>query len=357
MTDIRTIRETLTQVMDPELNRNIVELGMVHDVEFDDGLVTFTLALTTIACPLKGQIQQDARERLMALDGVRDVVVNMREMTDQEKREVFGSQKEEGSASRHNKIGHAVAVLSGKGGVGKSTVSALLGVVLRRKGYRVGLLDADITGPSIPKMLLPEIKRPMGSPFGILPVESDTGIKVMSINLLLADPAQAVIWRGPLISGAIRQFYGDVVWGEIDYLIVDLPPGTSDASLTVMQSIPLNGILLVTTPQTLAGMVVQKASSMASQLGIPILGVIENMAYVTCPDCGKEIELFGPSNGAQVAASTGSPLLGRMPIDPEISALADNGRLAEYDASEFESLVERLLVVMPETASAPGSGH
>ena len=351
--DIHTIRDTLTQVMDPELNRSIVDLGMVHDLEFDDGVVTFTLALTTIACPLKGQMREDARRRLTALDGVRDVVVNMREMTDQEKTEVFGPQKEEGSASRYNNIKRAVAVLSGKGGVGKSTVAALLALALRRKGNRVGLLDADITGPSIPKMLLREVKRPMGSPIGILPVESDTGIKVMSINLLLADPSQAVIWRGPLISGAIKQFYGDVLWGEIDYLVVDLPPGTSDASLTVMQSIPLNGIVLVTTPQTLAGMVVFKAASMATQLGIPILGVIENMAYVTCPDCGREIELFGPSNGAQVAASTGSPLLGRMPIDPEISALADSGRLADYEAREFESVAERLLAIMPETATVP----
>ncbi|MCD6519736.1 MAG: Mrp/NBP35 family ATP-binding protein [Anaerolineae bacterium] len=354
MTDIQTIHETLKQVMDPELNRSIVDLGMVHDVRFENGVVSFTLALTTLACPLSQRMQDDARARLLALDGVRDVVINVREMTAEEKEKIFGKgKKEAGSAAAVNHIHHAVAVMSGKGGVGKSTVAALLAVMLRRRGFRVGLLDADITGPSIPKMLLKEQKRPLGSPLGIMPVETESGIKVMSINLLLEDPNQAVIWRGPLISGAIKQFYGDVVWGELDYLVVDLPPGTSDAPLTVMQSMPLNGIVLVTTPQSLAGMIVRKASSMAEHLNIPILGVIENMSYVQCPKCGEIIEIFGPSNAAEVAASLAAPVLGRMPINPEIAKLGDNGRIEEYPAKEFESVVERLLSVMPETASSP----
>ena len=354
MTDIGIIRQTLEQVMDPELDRSIVDLGMVQDLTFEGGVVSFTLALTTIACPMKAQMQDDARQRLMALEGVRDVVIEVREMTDQEKEAVFGKpQEKEGSAAAYNHIAHTVAVMSGKGGVGKSTVAALLAVALRRQGHKVGLLDADITGPSIPKMLLQEMGRPMGSPIGIMPVQSRGGIKIMSINLLLADPNQAVIWRGPLIGGAIKQFYGDVVWGALDYLIVDLPPGTSDASLTVMQSIPLNGVVLVTTPQSLAGMVVRKASSMASQLNVPILGVIENMSYVTCPDCGRQIELFGSSNTAQVALSMGVPLLDRLPINPEIATLADQGRLEEYAAEEFQRVVERLLLTMPETATVP----
>ncbi len=261
MTDMDAIRNTLNEVMDPELNRSILALGMAQDISFKNGVVSFTLALTTIACPLKGQMKDDARKRLMALDGVRDVVIDLREMTAEEKEKIFGKpENKEGSASAVNDIKHVIAVVSGKGGVGKSTVSALLAATLRRKGHRVGVLDADITGPSIPKMLLQEAKQPMGSPLGIMPVESNSGIRIISINLLLADPTQAVIWRGPLISGAIKQFYGDVVWGELDYLIVDLPPGTSDASLTVMQSLPLDGIVLVTTPQSLAGMVVRKAS-------------------------------------------------------------------------------------------------
>ncbi|HHX64939.1 MAG TPA: Mrp/NBP35 family ATP-binding protein [Chloroflexi bacterium] len=345
------VREALTHVMDPELDRNIVELGMVHDIAIENGTVSFTLALTTLACPLRGQIQEDARARLLMLEDVQEVNITLREMTAEEKEAVFGQRQEgEGSAAAFNRIKHVVAVLSGKGGVGKSTVSTLLAVALQRKGYSVGLLDADITGPSIPKMLLKEAKTPMGSPIGIMPVTSDSGIKIMSINLLLADPNQAVIWRGPLISGAIRQFYGDVLWGELDYLIVDLPPGTSDASLTVLQSIPLNGIVMVTTPQSLAGMVVRKASSMATQLEIPILGVIENMSYVRCPDCGREIELFGPGHGGEVAAGMGAPFLGRLPIVPELTTLADNGRIEEYPAEEFAEVAGRLLAVMPHTA-------
>ena len=354
MTDIDTIRATLNQVMDPELNRSIVDLGMVHDLTFEDGIVRFTLALTTAGCPLRNQMQNDARQRLMALEGVRDVQITMREMTDEEKKKALG-QPREGSATPFNHIKHVLAVLSGKGGVGKSTVAALLAVALRREGHTVGILDADITGPSIPKMLLPQPQHPVGSPMGILPVETSSGIKVMSINLLLADPNQAVIWRGPLISGAIQQFYGDVYWGDLDYLIVDLPPGTSDASLTVMQSIPLNGIVLVTTPQSLAGMVVRKASAMAAQLDIPIVGVIENMSYVKCPDCGKIIELFGPSNAAEVSVSMGAPLLGRLPINPELAQLADAGRIEEYQVEEFGPLLKRLLALVPEEACSPAS--
>ena len=354
MTDAKAIWEALRKVMDPELNRSIVDLGMVHDLTFEDGVVSFSLALTTMACPLRGRIQEDARQQLLELDGVCEVIINTREMTPAEKAAAFGEQQEdEGSAAAFNHIKHVIAVLSGKGGVGKSSVAALLAVALRRRGYTVGLLDADITGPSIPTMLLREQVHPLASPLGIQPVESAGGIKIMSINLLLADPSQAVIWRGPLISGAIKQFWGDVVWGDLDYLIVDLPPGTSDASLTVMQAIPLDGILLVTTPQSLAGMVVRKASSMASQLGIPLLGLIENMSYVRCPDCGKVIEVFGPSYAAELANTMRVPLLGRLPINPEIATLGDGGHLDEYPAPEFEPLVERLLVVIPETAAAP----
>ncbi len=343
MASLDQVRAALAQVMDPELNRNIVELGMVHDLELNDGVVSFTFALTTIKCPLRAQMQDDARQRVVALDGVDDVEITLREMTDEEKQATMGKPDDKVHASAYNEIGQIIAVVSGKGGVGKSTTAALLALVLRRMGYAVGLLDADITGPSIPKMLLKEPPRPKGGPIGILPVETGTGIKVMSINLLLEDPNQAVIWRGPLISGAIKQFYEDVHWGKLDFLVVDLPPGTSDASLTVMQSIPLNGIVMVTTPQSLAGMVVRKASSMAAQLEIPILGVIENMSYAICPDCGKEFELFGPSNGQELAASVGAPLLGRLPIRPELAELADKGELEAYAAEEFTPLVQKLI--------------
>ncbi len=352
MPDVQVVQKALEGVMDPELERSIVDLGMVHDLEVEDGQVTFTLALTTMACPMKAKMQDDAREALLKVDGVRDVKINLREMTDEEKKRAFGGQPQAGSAEAYNHIGHVIAVVSGKGGVGKSSVAALLAVSLQRQGYAVGVLDADITGPSIPKMLLETNERPMGSPVGIVPVETDKGIKVMSINLLLADPNQAVIWRGPLISGAIKQFWGDVAWGNLDYLIVDLPPGTSDASLTVMQSMPLNGVVLVTTPQGLAGMVVRKAASMAEQLNIPVVGIVENMSFFKCPHCGKDTELFGPSQAAAVAKLVGAPIIGRLPIDPTIAELADAGRLEEYTGEAFSPVAERLLTLLPEQAAA-----
>jgi ATP-binding protein involved in chromosome partitioning len=341
------IRDALTQVMDPELNRNIIELGMVHDITSRDGTVSFTLALTIMACPMRNQMQDDARGRLLALPGVQSVHIDLREMTPEEKQGIQGAPQQTGSASAYNHIKRVIAVVSGKGGVGKSTVSALLALALQRKGFRVGVLDADITGPSIPRMLLQGQQRPLGSPMGILPVATSEGIKVISINLLLQDPDQAVIWRGPLISGAIQQFYGDVAWGDLDYLVVDLPPGTSDASLTVMQSLPLDGILLVTTPQSLSGMVVRKAWSMAQQMTITVLGVVENMSYAICPDCGRRYDLFGPSKAGELAASIGAPLLARLPIQPGLAELADSGRLGEASTLEFEPVAEGILALLP----------
>jgi Mrp family chromosome partitioning ATPase len=349
MTSIAEIRDALNQVMDPDLHKSILELGMARDITFEKNVVSFILALTTMGCPMRNSMIQDARERLMALPGVKDVKVSTREMTAEEKKAVFGEQ-EHGSAEPYNRIKQVIAVISGKGGVGKSSVAALLGVTLRRRGYAVGILDADITGPSIPKMLLQDNQRPRSNELGILPVESASGIKIMSINLLLADPNQAVIWRGPLIAGAIKQFWGDVYWGELDYLIIDLPPGTSDASLTVMQSIPLNGIVLVTSPQSLAAMVVRKAASMAAQLDIALLGIIENMSYAVCPKCGEKFEVFGPSHAQELADEMEIPLLARLPIAPKIAELGDMGALETYPAVEFGGLVDTLLQEIPGEA-------
>jgi Mrp family chromosome partitioning ATPase len=253
-------------------------------------------------------------------------------------------------ATSANEISHVVAVLSGKGGVGKSSVAALLAVALRRRGMRVGVLDADITGPSIPRMFGLH-QRPRTSPLGILPVETGTGIKAMSINLLLQNEDQAVIWRGPLISNAIKQFWTEVAWGQLDVLVVDLPPGTSDASLTVMQSIPLSGVVLVTSPQDLAGMVVRKAASMVQRLGAPIIGLVENMSHITCPECGAEIQVFGPSQAMQTSSQLRVPLLGQLPLDPELACRCDAGEIEAYEANAFASLVkpllDRLRVVCP----------
>jgi Mrp family chromosome partitioning ATPase len=355
MADKPQIVAALRTVEDPELRRSIVELGMVHDVTVDDGEVSFTLALTTSACPLREQIAEDARQAVLRLDGIEAVSVDLREMTQEEKRRIWSDQprrQQTGVAERLNHIRHVVAVMSGKGGVGKSSVAALLAVALRRQGKRVGVLDADITGPSIPKMFGLHEPPPVG-PVGIIPAETENGIRVMSINLLLPAEDEAVIWRGPLISGAIKQFWGDVVWGNLDYLIVDLPPGTSDASLTVMQSMPLNGVVLVTSPQGLAGMVVLKAARMAQQLNVPIIGVVENMSYAICPGCGRHIEVFGPSQAEGVAQQVFAPFLGRLPLDPELARRCDAGEIQAYPAEAFESVARAVEEHMPEKAIAP----
>jgi Mrp family chromosome partitioning ATPase len=269
-------------------------------------------------------------------------------MTAAEKQRISSSAAQQGGSVEHlNDIQRVIAVMSGKGGVGKSLVTSLLAVALRRNGDRVGVLDADITGPSIPKMFFPNGARPGQSPLGILPAETKTGIKVMSINLLLPNEDEAVIWRGPLISGAIRQFWGDVFWGDLDWMVVDLPPGTSDASLTVIQSLPLSGIVLVTSPQDLAGMVVRKAASMAQKLNVPILGLVENMSYFVCPDTGKRYDIFGPSHADATAHKLWIPFLGQLPIDPQIAKLSDAGQIEDYAAEEFAPIAVRLKEAAP----------
>ena len=240
-----------------------------------------------------------------------------------------------------SRIRHVIAVMSGKGGVGKSSLSALLAVSLAREGYRVGLLDADITGPSIPKLF--GLKRhAVAENEKIVPPKTALGIKVISLNLLLPHEDDPVIWRGPLIGGAVKQFWTDVLWGEIDYLVVDLPPGTGDAPLTVMQSLPLDGLLIVTSPQELAVMVVKKAIKMARMLEVPILGLVENMSGLLCPHCGKPVELFGPSQAGAVAEETGIRLLGTIPLDPELSRLGDRGEIEQYEV-DFLKEIPKLL--------------
>ena len=338
------VRRALEGVMDPELHKSLIELGMVREVRIVEGRVGITLALTTLGCPLKEQIVGDVEKAVGALEGIREVEVDLTEMTDEEKRRIgIGvPQQEKGAAEDLNEIRRVIAVMSGKGGVGKSLVSGLLAVALRRQGHQVGILDADITGPSIPKMFFPDGARLGTSPLGPVPPQSSGGIKVMSINLLLEQEDMAVIWRGPLVGGAIKQFWGDIVWGTLDYLIVDLPPGTSDASLTVMQSMPLSGVVLVTSPQGLAGMVVRKAARMAQQMQTPMMGLIENMSYFECPDTGKRYEIFGPSHAEETARTIGTPFLGQLPIDPEIAKLCDTGRLEEYSAEAFVSIAKDL---------------
>lgn len=241
----------------------------------------------------------------------------------------------------HSDIRRIIAVMSGKGGVGKSSVTALLAASLAASGYRVGILDADITGPSIPKLLGmggPAFPQPQVKEGKIIPPTGSSGIKIMSLNLLLPHEDDPVIWRGPLIGGAVKQFWTDVLWGELDYLIVDLPPGTGDAPLTVLQSLPLDGIIIVSSPQHLAVMVVKKAIKMARMLGVPIIGMVENMSGMLCPHCGKTMDIFGPSQAEAVSLETGLPLIGTLPLDPEISRLGDKGAIDQYAVNIFKSI-------------------
>ena len=237
----------------------------------------------------------------------------------------------------HSNIKKVIAVMSGKGGVGKSSVSVMLAVALSRQGYKVGLLDADITGPSIPKLLGLSGQARMAEG-KMLPAESKSGIKVMSLNLLLPNAEEPVIWRGPLIGGAVKQFWTDVLWGDLDYMIVDLPPGTGDAPLTVLQSLPLNGLIIVSSPQDLAVMVVKKAIKMAQMMNTPIIGLVENMSYMLCPHCGKEIEMFGKSQAEEVAKSLNIRFLGSIPLDPELSRLGDSGDIESYQFNVFDDI-------------------
>ena len=240
----------------------------------------------------------------------------------------------------YNYIKHVIGVVSGKGGVGKSMTASMLAVLLNRMGKSVGILDADITGPSIPKTF--GITSPaMQNEIGILPAETESGIKIISINMMLPEKDSPVLWRGPIIAGAVKQFWHDVVWGDLDYLIIDCPPGTGDVPLTVFQTIPLDGVVIVTSPQDLVSLIVKKAYNMAAMMDIPVLGIVENMSYVLCPDCGKKIELFG-SGSETVAEELGVPLLAKMPVDPSLSQMVDNGVFERFECGYLVSAAEEI---------------
>lgn len=238
-------------------------------------------------------------------------------------------------------IKKVIGVVSGKGGVGKSLVTSMLAVLLRRKGLCTAILDADITGPSIPKMF-GVTEKARGTEDTIFPVYTKNGIQIMSVNLLLPDETDPVVWRGPVIAGAVKQFWTDVIWGDVDYLFVDMPPGTGDVPLTVFQSLPVDGIVVVTTPQDLVSMIVTKAVKMAEMMHIPVLGLVENYSYFRCPDCGKEHAIFGESHIERVAADLGLKVLARLPIDPAVAAACDAGRIEELDPNYLTAVAELL---------------
>lgn len=251
-----------------------------------------------------------------------------------------------GSATEYNRIKKVIAVMSGKGGVGKSFVTGILATSLAREGYEVGVMDADVTGPSMPTLF--GLHGPVNSgQYGIVPLLSKSGIKLISMNLLVDNEENPLVWRGPLISKAITQLWGDVMWGNLDYLLIDLPPGTSDAALTIMHLIPVDGIVMVTTPQSLATMIVNKAVNMAIRVGVPIVGVVENMAYYPCPDTGKKHMIFGPSNGEKVAKVANAPVLAQLPLNPVLTELCDLGEIEDIEFIETQILLEAFERVVP----------
>jgi len=324
------IRQSLEQVLVPDVKRSIEGLNLIRDIAISDRKVRISLASAALSETAQDWIKAKAEEVMESVPDINETTVEF----------------SEAKPSELNQISHILAVMSGKGGVGKSLVASLAAVALKRQGNEVGILDADITGPSIPKMFGINT-HPSGSNTGILPVLSRSGIEVMSINLLLPSEDDAVVWRGPLIGNTIKQFGEEVLWGKLDYLVIDLPPGTADAPLTVMQSFPISGVIIVFTPQDLVEMIVKKAVNMARKMEKRILGVVENMSYLYVPEIDKKMEIFGKSRSEEMANSAQAPLLGQLPIDPELAKLCDEGGIERYNgeivASLGESLVQAVL--------------
>jgi Mrp family chromosome partitioning ATPase len=321
----KQVVESLETVLVPGVMRSLAKMNLVREVKVADHKVEIAVASAALPPPVQELLKGKIKDAMSKIKGVKEVSVSF----------VDGKPKD------LNEISHVIAVMSGKGGVGKSLIASLTAVALQREGHEVGILDADITGPSIPKMF-GITARPSGSDTGILPVPSRSGVEVMSINLLLPSEDDAVIWRGPLIGKAITQFWEEVLWGKLDYLIVDLPPGTADAPLTVMQTLPITGVIIVFTPQDLTTMVVKKAVKMAQQMGKPILGVVENMSHLYVPEIDKKIELFGKSRGKEMAHAANAPLLGQLPLDPALAKLCDEGDIERYDGEIIARLGKSL---------------
>lgn len=319
------ITACLDEVIVPDVSKSIIQLNLVNTIDISGNNVKITL----FASDLSEMTKEFLKNKSIS------VVKN------KDKEAQISVEYVEGKPDSGNQIGNVIAIMSGKGGVGKSLVAGLTAVALQRKGFRVGILDADITGPSVPKMF-GITDKPGSSENKIIPVTSKTGIKIMSINLLLPNEDDAVIWRGPLIARAITQFWEEVDWGELDYLIVDLPPGTADAPLTVMQTLPVSGIIVVFTPQDLTAMIVKKAVRMAQQMQKPILGVIENMSYLYVEEIDKKIELFGRSKADDMAKAANAPLIGQIPIDPTLAKLIDAGSIENYELDIIGSIGESI---------------
>ncbi len=345
MTTKEAVIAALSGVMEPELHKDLITLKMVEDIEINGREVSFKIVLTTPACPLVEKIRNDATKAVKTLDGVTKVTITMdsRVASDGQTREMLKLP-----------IKNAVAIASGKGGVGKSTVAVNVAVTLAAKGAKVGLLDADIYGPNIPTMMgVERLPNPVNG--RLIPAES-FGVKMMSIGFMVA-PGQPLIWRGPMLHTAIRQFLADVEWGELDYLIIDLPPGTGDAQLSLMQNLPLSGGAIVTLPQLVSLEDAGRGLQMFKELKVPVLGVVENMSYLAMPD-GSKMDLFGTGGGQALAEKMEVPFLGCIPIDPQVRIGGDSGNpvtLAKPDSEVAKALVsvaERIAAQISITAFA-----
>ncbi len=321
------VMEVLKTVKDPELGRSLVDLGMIRQVEVEGDKVKVTVALTIAGCPMKKRIAEDVKNAVKTL-GVREVEVELTTMTPEEREKIFGKKAKQVKEKKALKdVRHIVAVASGKGGVGKTTVAVNLAVALAKKGYKVGILDADIYGPNVHILMGLEGEKPFSRDQKLIPVER-WGIKVMSFGFL-APEGQPIIWRGPLIHRALSDLAEVVDWGVLDFLIIDLPPGTGDAPLTVAQEFPLRGVVVVTTPQRLSVADVARSINMFNELGTRIIGIVENMAYFKSGD--QEIPVFGEGGGEKLARDLRVPFLGKIPLDPEVSKSGDTGKPAALD--------------------------
>jgi ATP-binding protein involved in chromosome partitioning len=320
------ILRALGQVQDPDLHRDLVSLGMIEELAVSDGRVSFTLVLTTAACPLKGQIEDDCRHAVMAVPGVREVAIHTISRVRKPKDPTADRKALEG-------VANVIAIGSGKGGVGKSTVAANLAVALAATGSRVGLLDGDIYGPNLPRMLGVH-RQPSQRNGKIVPVEA-CNLSFMSMGLLV-EQGEAVVWRGPMLHGAIKSFLHDVDWGELDYLLVDLPPGTGDVQLSLVQQTFVAGAVVVATPSTVAIEDAVKAVSMFNKLQVPVLGLIENMSYFVCPNCSARHEIFSSGAAESRARDLGLPFLGSIPLHPDVRAGGDQGRPVVLEKPDSE---------------------
>ncbi|GLI33344.1 Mrp/NBP35 family ATP-binding protein [Desulforhabdus amnigena] len=347
------VREALDSVLDPELKKSITELEMVRNILISDGEVKFTLALTTLRCPMKEKIVKKAQEAIEKIPGVSRVEVALTAMSEEELHRLFPKHPLKGI----EKTAHFIAVASGKGGVGKTTVALNLALALKNEGFKVGLLDADVYGPSIPVMMgLSE--KPQSEAGMIVPLEK-FGLKVMSFGFLLEE-SHPLIWRGPLVGKAVKQLLNDVMWGELDYLVVDLPPGTGDPSITVAQSIPTVSLVVVTTPQEVALADVKKAINMFKKMDISILGIVENMSYFKCAHSDEKIEIFGAGGGERLSQQMDIPLLGKIPIDLDLRRGEDEGRPGIIDSPDsetsivFKEIARQLAASFSKPADAAG---